>query len=110
MGGRGRGPEGGADQARAHDPGTGYMPAGLGLAGAAEGLSGAELEQVVGAALFSAFAARRELSDEDLANAIVETAPLYDTDEARRWPPLSFPTPCVIILLLCLSVACDGNS
>ena len=53
------------------------------LAAEAEGLSGAEIEQVVGAALFSAFAAGRELGDEDLANAIAETVPLYDTYEER---------------------------
>ena len=53
------------------------------LAAGAEGLSGAELEQAVGAALFSAFAAGRELGDEDLANAIAETVPLYDTYEER---------------------------
>jgi len=53
------------------------------LAAGAEGLSGAEIEQAVGAALFAAFAANRELADEDLANAITETVPLYDTYEER---------------------------
>jgi len=53
------------------------------LAAAAERLSGAEIEQVVGAALFTAFAEGRELSDNDLANAITETVPLYETYEER---------------------------
>ena len=53
------------------------------LAAAAERLSGAELEQVVGAALYSAFAANRELQDNDIANAITEAVPLYDTYEDR---------------------------
>jgi SpoVK/Ycf46/Vps4 family AAA+-type ATPase len=54
-----------------------------GLAAASERLSGAELEQVVAAALYSAFAAERELQDNDLANAIAESVPLYDTYEDR---------------------------
>ena len=54
-----------------------------GLAASSERLSGAELEQVVGAALYSAFAAQRELHDNDIANAISETVPLYDTYEDR---------------------------
>ena len=53
------------------------------LAAAAERLSGAELEQVVGAALYAAFAANRELQDNDIANAIAEAVPLYDTYEDR---------------------------
>jgi SpoVK/Ycf46/Vps4 family AAA+-type ATPase len=46
-------------------------------------LSGAELEQVVAAALNTAFAERRELTENDLANAIQETVPLYETYEER---------------------------
>jgi len=46
-------------------------------------LSGAELEQVVAAGLYKAFAERRELTDNDLANAIEETVPLYETYEER---------------------------
>ncbi len=46
-------------------------------------LSGAELEQVVTAALNTAFTERRELSENDLANAIQETVPLYETYEER---------------------------
>ena len=46
-------------------------------------LSGAELEQVVNAALHTAFAAKRDLEFNDLANAINETVPLYDTYEDR---------------------------
>ena len=45
--------------------------------------SGAELEQVVAAALYSAFAAGRDLSDTDLAEAIQDTVPLYETYEER---------------------------
>ena len=53
------------------------------LASQAERLSGAELEQVVASALYKAFAERRDLTDNDLANAINETVPLYDTYEDR---------------------------
>ena len=53
------------------------------LALAAERLTGAELEQVVAAALYTAFAESRDLSGNDLANAIEQTVPLYDTYEER---------------------------
>jgi AAA+ superfamily predicted ATPase len=53
------------------------------LAGSAERLSGAELEQVVAAGLYTAFAEGRDLRDNDLANAIQETVPLYETYEER---------------------------
>ena len=53
------------------------------LATQSERLSGAELEQVVSAALYKAFAEHRDLSENDLANAINETVPLYDTFEDR---------------------------
>jgi hypothetical protein len=53
------------------------------LAAQAERLTGAELEQVVTAALYVAFAESRELDDDDLVNAITETVPLYDTYEER---------------------------
>jgi SpoVK/Ycf46/Vps4 family AAA+-type ATPase len=53
------------------------------LAAEAERLSGAELEQAVAAALYSAFAESREITEADLANAIQETVPLYDTYEER---------------------------
>jgi AAA+ superfamily predicted ATPase len=46
-------------------------------------LSGAELEQVVSAALYTAFTHDRELEFNDLANAINDTVPLYDTYEER---------------------------
>jgi len=46
-------------------------------------LTGAEIEQAVTAALYTAFAERRELTAADLANAIGETVPLYDTYEER---------------------------
>jgi len=45
--------------------------------------SGAELEQVVAAGLYSAFDAGRELTETDLAGAIQETVPLYETYEER---------------------------
>lgn len=53
------------------------------LAMSAERLTGAELEQVVAQALYTAFAESREVSDIDLANAIEQTVPLYDTYEER---------------------------
>jgi AAA+ superfamily predicted ATPase len=46
-------------------------------------LSGAEIEQVVAAGLYTAFAEDRDLTDNDLANAIQETVPLYETYEER---------------------------
>jgi len=46
-------------------------------------LSGAELEQVVTAALYGAFAESRDLAESDLENAIHDTVPLYDTYEER---------------------------
>ena len=49
----------------------------------AERLTGAELEQAVTAALYTAFAESRDLEDDDLSNAIGETVPLYDTYEER---------------------------
>ncbi len=49
----------------------------------AERLTGAELEQAVTAALYTAFGEGREVSDADLANAITETVPIYDTYEER---------------------------
>jgi SpoVK/Ycf46/Vps4 family AAA+-type ATPase len=53
------------------------------LAEQAERLSGAELEQVVSAALYTAFSDSRDLAVNDLANAINETVPLYETYEER---------------------------
>jgi AAA+ superfamily predicted ATPase len=53
------------------------------LAAEAERLSGAEIEQVVATALYTAFAESRDLGENDLANAIQETVPLYDTYEER---------------------------
>jgi ATP-dependent 26S proteasome regulatory subunit len=53
------------------------------IALAAERLTGAEIEQVVTAALYVAFAESREVADADLLNAIEETVPLYDTYEER---------------------------
>ena len=53
------------------------------LADQAARLSGAELEQVVVAGLYKAFGEKRELSELDLANAIQETVPLYETYEER---------------------------
>jgi SpoVK/Ycf46/Vps4 family AAA+-type ATPase len=53
------------------------------LAEQAGRLTGAELEQAVTAALYTAFADRREVTSADVANAINETVPLYDTYEER---------------------------
>jgi SpoVK/Ycf46/Vps4 family AAA+-type ATPase len=53
------------------------------LADQAAMLSGAEIEQVVVAGLYSAFSEGRDLSDVDLLNAIQETVPLYETYEER---------------------------
>jgi SpoVK/Ycf46/Vps4 family AAA+-type ATPase len=53
------------------------------LAAQAERLSGAEIEQVVTAGLYTAFAQSRDLTENDLANAIQETVPLYETYEER---------------------------
>jgi len=53
------------------------------LAAQAHHHSGAELEQVVAAGLYSAFDAGRELSEADLADAVQETVPLYETYEER---------------------------
>ena len=53
------------------------------LSAVAGRLSGAELEQVVTAALNTAFSERRDLTENDLANAIQETVPLYETYEER---------------------------
>ena len=53
------------------------------LAAAAERLTGAELEQAVVAALHVAFAAGREVTSDDLANALTQTVPLYETYEER---------------------------
>jgi AAA+ superfamily predicted ATPase len=53
------------------------------LASQSARLSGAELEQVIYAALHKAFAEGRDLEFNDLANAINETVPLYDTYEDR---------------------------
>ncbi len=49
------------------------------LARAAEGFSGAELEQVVIAGLFEAFYADRELTQQDLLDAVQATVPLART-------------------------------
>jgi hypothetical protein len=65
---------------RGRDPAQFQLEA---LAAAAERLSGAELEQAVAAALYTAFAAGRDLEDNDLANAVQETVPLYETYEER---------------------------
>jgi AAA+ superfamily predicted ATPase len=46
-------------------------------------LSGSEIEQVVSAALYTAFTENRDLGFNDLANAITDTVPLYDTYEER---------------------------
>lgn len=60
------------------------------LAKLAEHHSGAELEQVVISALYAAFAEKRELTDEDLRQALKHSVPLYRTyeekiKELREW-------------------------
>jgi ATP-dependent 26S proteasome regulatory subunit len=65
---------------RGRDPKQFALPE---LAARAMRLSGAELEQVVASGLYKAFCERRELSENDLANAIEETVPLYETYEER---------------------------
>jgi SpoVK/Ycf46/Vps4 family AAA+-type ATPase len=53
------------------------------LAKRAEHFSGAELEQVVIAGLYRAFAEGRELVDQDLELSLKQTVPLYRTYEDR---------------------------
>jgi SpoVK/Ycf46/Vps4 family AAA+-type ATPase len=53
------------------------------LAASAERLTGAELEQAVVAALHVAFATAREVTSDDIANALTQTVPLYETFEER---------------------------
>ena len=53
------------------------------LATQAQRLTGAEIEQVVSAALYTAFTANRDVEFHDLANAINDTVPIYDTYEER---------------------------
>ena len=53
------------------------------LSAKAHNHSGAELEQVVAAALYTAFGHGRDLEETDLAEAIQETVPLYETYEER---------------------------
>lgn len=53
------------------------------IAKEAEHFSGAELEQVVVAALYNAFAEKREMTEADLTLALKQTVPLYTTYEER---------------------------
>jgi SpoVK/Ycf46/Vps4 family AAA+-type ATPase len=53
------------------------------LATAAERMTGAELEQAVVSGLHAAFSASRELTSDDVANALTQTVPLYETYEER---------------------------
>lgn len=53
------------------------------IAKEAEHFSGAELEQIVVAGLYHAFAEKRELTDADLTLALKQTVPLYATYEER---------------------------
>ncbi|MEE9608893.1 MAG: hypothetical protein V3U03_14230, partial [Myxococcota bacterium] len=53
------------------------------LAAQTERFTGAELEQAITAALYKAFAESRELAGDDIANALTETVPLYETYEER---------------------------
>jgi SpoVK/Ycf46/Vps4 family AAA+-type ATPase len=65
---------------RGRDPGGFGLPR---LATMAEYLSGAELEQVVVAALFRAFNEKREVTVVDFEKSIRETVPLYRTYEEK---------------------------
>jgi SpoVK/Ycf46/Vps4 family AAA+-type ATPase len=72
---------------RRRDPGALDVPA---LAVASEGFSGAEIENAVISGLYKAFAAGRDLTMEDLLQAVAETIPLSKTmaeriDELRSW-------------------------
>jgi hypothetical protein len=53
------------------------------LAEQCERYTGAELEQAVITALYTAFAEGRDLEEDDLANALTATVPIYDTYEER---------------------------
>jgi len=53
------------------------------LANRAEHLSGAELEQAVLSALYSAFSANRQLDMDDMIRSVEDTVPLYATYEER---------------------------
>ena len=60
------------------------------LVAATESFTGAEIEQVVVDALYSAFAQRRDVAKADLAQAIAETVPLSSTmaeqvEAIQRW-------------------------
>jgi AAA+ superfamily predicted ATPase len=74
-------------QRRGRDPGAFDLQA---LAARMEGFSGAEIEQVVVSALYSAFAQGPELRDQHLAEEISRTVPLSTTmaekiSELRQW-------------------------
>lgn len=63
------------------------------LARATEGFSGAEIEQVVVAGLFTAFDAKRELTTEDMLEEIRHTVPLSvmmqeEIEALRQWAQL----------------------
>ena len=66
---------------RGRDPET--FPKLSDLASYCEQFSGAELEQVVIAALYNAFSEKRELTFEDLVNSAKATIPLYQTFEEQ---------------------------
>ncbi len=60
------------------------------LALASEKFSGAEIEEAINSALYDAFSARKELSTEQILNAVTQTVPLAKTmDEQistlREW-------------------------
>jgi SpoVK/Ycf46/Vps4 family AAA+-type ATPase len=60
------------------------------LSARSAGLSGAEIEQAIVAALFEAFSQRRDINDADIAKAMAETVPLSKTMDAeinalREW-------------------------
>lgn len=74
-------------QRRKRDPAAFDLQA---LAAAAEGFSGAEMEQGIVSALYAAFSARRQLTTDDILHELKSTRPLSLTmkepiDQMRRW-------------------------
>ena len=74
-------------QRRKRDPADFYLDI---LASAAEGFSGAEIEQGIVSALYAAFSSRRKLTTDDILHELKSTRPLSQTmkeqiDQMRNW-------------------------
>jgi SpoVK/Ycf46/Vps4 family AAA+-type ATPase len=72
---------------RKRDPADFYLDV---LAAAAEGFSGAEIEQSIVSALYAAFSARRQLTTDDILQELKSTRPLSQVmkeqiDQMRNW-------------------------